>query len=254
MADTHSQYSRLVENYRRYRPRYPQALVPWLQAECGLALAHVVADIGAGTGQFSEPLLAYGYRVYAVEPNDEMRRAAEEELRVYAQFTSVAGTAEATTLPDQSINLIVVGNAFHWFVHEPARVEFARILAPQGWVVLLWNLERNDGSPFAQAFEQFWQTYVDPTARFRRFSERTRPEYLNRFFGADRLKEAVLEHYQVYDLAALQGLVASFLKAPQSDDPRYPAMLADLTALFAQHQEHGIVTLEYDTAIVYGQL
>ena len=150
--------------------------------------------------------------------------------------------------------MITVGNAFHWFDHEATRREFARILAPQGWVVLLWNLERTAGSPFMQAFEQFWQQHVDPAARFPPASERKRPEYLNRFFGAGRLQEAVLDNAQVCNLAALQGLVASFLKAPQPDDPRYPALLADLTTLFDCYQHNGAVTLEYDTAIAYGRL
>ena len=254
MEDTYSHYSRIVENYSRYRPRYPRQLVEWLQAECGLSPTQMVADIGAGTGQLAELFLQHGNRVYAVEPNLEMRLAAEQNLRDYPLFTSVAGTAEATTLADHSIDLITVGNAFHWFNHAQVRQEFVRILIPHGWVVLIWNLERNNGSPFAMAFEQFWQKYIDPNARFIRFSERKRPDYLAHFFGADNLKEKTLDNYQVCDFEALKGLMLSFLKAPQPDDPRHPAMVDELRAMFDQYQEAGTVTLEYDTAIVYGQL
>ena len=254
MADTFSHYSRLVENYSRYRPRYPHQFVEWLKAECGLSPAHIVADVGAGTGQMAELLLENGNRVYGVEPNVEMRSAAEHLLRAYPLFTSIAATAEATTLADRSVHLIVVGNAFHWFKHEQVRQEFLRLLSPPGWVVLAWNLERNNGSPFAIAFEQFWQTYIDPAARFARLSERKRPDYLTQFFGAERLKEKSLDNYQVCDCDALKGLALSFLKAPQADDPRYPTMLDELQAIFNQYQENGTVTLEYDTAIVYGQL
>jgi hypothetical protein len=129
-----------------------------------------------------------------------------------------------------------------------------RILIPQGWVVLTWNLERNNGSPFAMAFEQFWQTYIDPSARFVRFGERKRPDYITQFFGADNLKKKSLDNYQVCDFEALKGLALSFLKTPQADDPRYPAMLTELKAIFDQYQAGGTVTLEYDTAISYGQL
>jgi SAM-dependent methyltransferase len=254
VRDTFSGYTRIVEQYHRYRPRYPRELVPWLAATCGLSPAHAVADIGAGTGQLAERFLEHGNRVLAVEPNAEMRLVAERSLQAYPAFTTVAGTAEATRLADGSVDLIVVGNAFHWFDHERARQEFARILVPGGWVVLVWNLERGDGSPFVLAFEQLWKAYIDPAARFVRFGERSRPAYLARFFGADKLREHCLDNAQVCDMEALQGLARSFLKSPQPGDPRYPTMLADLAALFQTHQVDGLVTLHYDTAIVYGQL
>jgi len=97
MADIYSHYSRIVENYRRYRPRYPHQLVEWLKAECGLSPAQSVADIGAGTGLMAELFLKNGNHVYGVEPNLEMRLAAEYLLRSYPLFTSIAATAEATT-------------------------------------------------------------------------------------------------------------------------------------------------------------
>jgi ubiquinone/menaquinone biosynthesis C-methylase UbiE len=251
MEDTYSHYSRIVANYSRYRPRYPQELVEFLKAECGLAPAHVVADIGSGTGLLTELFLKNGNQVYGVEPNLDMRLAAESLLRSYPLFSSIAGTAEATTLPDHSVHLITVGNAFHWFNHEQARQKFLRILMSPGWVVLVWNLERNNGAPFAVAFERFWQNHIDPRARF---NERKRPDYITHFFGADNFKEKSLDNYQVCDFEALKGLALSFLKAPQADDPRYPAMLEELKAIFGQYQAAGTVTLEYDARVVYGQL
>ncbi|MBI3242074.1 MAG: methyltransferase domain-containing protein [Chloroflexi bacterium] len=254
MDDTYSHYSPIVENYRRYRPRYPQQLVEWLKTECGLLPTHRVTDIGAGTGQLTELFLQNGNPVYAVEPNAEMRAAAAEHLRGYPGFTSLGATAEVTTLGSQSVDFIVVGNAFHWFNHAQVRPEFLRVLRPGGWVVLVWNLERNNGSPFAKAFEQFWQKHIDPAARFARLSERKRSDYITQFFGPANLKEKSLDNYQVCNFEALKGLTQSFLKAPQTDDPRYPAMLGELKAIFDQYQKAGTVTLEYDTAISYGQL
>ena len=214
----------------------------------------MIADIGSGTGQMTELFLQHGNPVYAIEPNVDMRRVAEQELRAYPRLTSLGATAEATTLPDHSVHLITVGNAFHWFDHPRTRAEFLRILAPHGWVVLAWNLERNNGSPFATAFEQFWQNHIDPAARFRRFGERQRPDYIPKFFGASNFKETHLDNYQVCDFDALQGLALSFLKAPKADDPHYPVMLDELQTIFNQYHETDTVTLEYDTAIFYGQL
>ena len=251
MPDTYSHYSRTVEYYSRYRPRYPQTLIEWLKNECTLLPAHIIADIGSGTGQMTELFLKYGNVVYAIEPNADMRRVAEKELRTYSNLKSLDATAEATTLPDNSVNLITVGNAFHWFNHSQTRKEFFRILKPHGWVILAWNLERSNGSPFAVAFEGFWQKYIDPDAHF---NKRKRPDYITQFLGANHVKEISFDNYQVCDYEALKGVILSFLKAPQPEDQRYPVMLDELKALFSQHQENSVVTLEYDTAVFYGQL
>ena len=254
MSDTYGQYSRTVEYYRRYRPRYPQTLIEWLKNECTLSAEHIIADIGSGTGQMTELFLKNGNLVYSIEPNADMRRAVEQELHTYSNLKSLDATAEATTLPDNSVNLITVGNAFHWFNPSQTRKEFFRILKPQGWVILAWNLERNNGSPFAMAFEGFWQKHIDPAARFKRAGESKISDNVIQFFGVENLKEISFDNYQVCDFEALKGVALSFLKAPQPGDPRYPVMLDELKVLFNQYQENGMVTLEYDTAVSYGQL
>lgn len=253
MPDTYSHYSRTVEYYSRYRPRYPETLVPWLTAECGLAPGQVIADIGSGTGQMTERFLQRGHLVYAVEPNPDMRRVAEEELAAYPQLTSLGTTAEATAIPDHCVDLITVGNAFHWFDHARTREEFVRILKPGGWVVLAWNLERI-GSPFGAAFEAFWQKHIDPKAHFTRARERELPGYIAQFFGEGGFNYHSMDNYQICDFEALLGVTLSTLKAPKSDDPRFGPMVEDLQAIFEQYQQNGAVTLEYDTALMCGQL
>ena len=117
-----------------------------LRAEAGLRPEHVVVDVGSGTGISSELFLANGNTVYAVEPNSEMRAAAEERLRGHARFQSLAGSAEQTGLPGGFADFIVAATAFHWFQTDAARAEFRRILKPEGKVVLLWNVRRTSGS------------------------------------------------------------------------------------------------------------
>src|SRR6266480_1283485 len=121
-------FSSRVEDYVRYRPSYPRAAIDLLKTRCGLSPAAVVADIGSGTGILAELLLASGAQVIGVEPNDAMRAAAEARLGARARFRSVKGTAEATTLPPASIDLLVAGQAFHWFEVDQARREALRLL------------------------------------------------------------------------------------------------------------------------------
>src|ERR671932_405243 len=97
-TDPTNRFSTRVENYIKYRPSYPQAVIELLEHECGLTRESVVADVGSGTGILSELFLRNGNRVYGVEPNREMREAGERLLSAYGNFVSVEGRAEATPL------------------------------------------------------------------------------------------------------------------------------------------------------------
>ncbi len=136
VRDATQRFSSRVEDYARYRPGYPPEVIQLLKTECGLAAESVVADIASGTGIFTRIVLEAGAHVFGVEPNAKMRRAAEKFLAGYASFTCLNGTAESTTLPDHSVDIITAAQAAHWFDPSKARQEFVRILKPGGWTVL----------------------------------------------------------------------------------------------------------------------
>ena len=146
VSNATSRFSDRVENYVRYRPGYPAEVLRTLNTACGLSPGHVVADIASGTGIWTRMLLENGNPVFGVEPNTVMREAGERLLATFPNFTSVAGTAEATTLPDQSVDFVTAAQAAHWFDRERARREFVRILKPGGWLVLLWNERLTDST------------------------------------------------------------------------------------------------------------
>jgi SAM-dependent methyltransferase len=150
---------------REVPSRLPPEVLPFLEGECGLTDRWVVADIGSGTGILSELFLGNGNRVFGVEPNAEMRRAAERLLGGDARFTSVAGSAEATTLAEGSVDLVAAGQAFHWFDPEAARAEFLRVLKPGGWVALAWNARRRSGTPFLEDYERLLLISAEITKR-----------------------------------------------------------------------------------------
>src|SRR5688500_19385782 len=119
--DPTTRFSDRVQDYIRYRPGYPDEIVAALELEAGVAPGAVAADIGSGTGISSELFLRHGYEVYAVEPNREMREAAEEVLGPQRGFHSVEGRAEATTLPDSWVVLVLAGHAIQWCAVNGAR-------------------------------------------------------------------------------------------------------------------------------------
>src|SRR4051812_3683515 len=126
--DKLDRFSNRVENYIKYRPTYPEAVLEFLKQKGIVKADSVIADIGSGTGISAELFLKNGNKVIGVEPNKDMREAAERLLKNYPSFESKAATAEETGLTNGSVDVIMAGQAFHWFDKQKCREEFKRIL------------------------------------------------------------------------------------------------------------------------------
>lgn len=252
VKDPTQRFSNRVGQYIAARPAYPPAVIETLITECQLTPAAMVADVGSGTGKLSELFLNHGNQVFGIEPNPEMRQAAEQLLSRYPNFNSIAGRAEATMLPDHSVDFVTAGQAFHWFNLPQAQTEFKRILKPQGWVVLVWNIRGVDKSPMMEAYERFARTYtIDQHA--------TDPGQdddadLAHFFGPAGFQLKVFENSQSFDFEGLKSRWLSSSFAPEPTHPQYKVMLAELERLFESHQVNGRVRFEYETKLYYGQL
>jgi SAM-dependent methyltransferase len=244
-------FSDRVAYYIKYRPDYPREVLDVLAAEIKLSPSDVIADIGAGTGISAKLFLANGNVVYGVEPNREMREAAEEILRDYPNFYSVDGSAEATTLPAQSVDVVVAAQAFHWFNVESTRAEAKRILKAGGWCVLLWNNRRLEGTPFLLAYEELLLRYGTDYVQV---SQEVDRQAISNFFGHEDWRSVKLPNEQLFDLAGLRGRLLSSSYVPLTGHPNYEPMLQSLAEVFAEHQEDGQVRFEYETQIFYGQL
>jgi SAM-dependent methyltransferase len=251
VKDATQRFSSRVENYVRYRPGYPPEVLELLKNECGLTPDSVIADIASGTGILTRMLAENGNRVFGVEPNDEMRRAGERLLESYSGFKSIAGTAEATTLPDHSVDIVTAAQAAHWFDREKARREFVRILKPGGWLVLPWNERRTDSTPFLREYEHLLLAYGTDYQEVRH--ERTTAEIAD-FFSPSPFRSSTLEMRQEVDYPGLEGRLLSSSYTPTSDHANYDAMLRELRRIFDAHQIDDRVSLDYNTLVYYGRL
>lgn len=250
-ADAKQRFSSRVADYMRYRPGYPSEVLPLLRTECGLKAGHVVADIGSGTGFLSELFVKNGNRVYGIEPNDAMREAGEEYLASYDNFSSIVGSAEATTLEAGSVDFVSAGQAFHWFEPNATRTEFRRILKANGWMVVLWN-DRQTDTPFADAYENLLVKWGTDYKRVRE----AYPEahVMQEFFGAVTVSRKVLPNEQVLDWDGLVGRLRSSSYAPEEGHRNYAPMLADLEQLFRASEKDGRVRMQFATHVYYGRL
>lgn len=245
-------FSSRVEDYVRYRPGYPEAVIATLHAECRLERASLVADFGSGTGLLSRLFLRNGNPVLAVEPNPEMRAAGERLLGSFPGFRSVSGRAESSTLADHSVDFVVAGQAFHWFDPRMARDEFVRILKPTGWGVLIWNQVDIRATAFLRAYERLLQKYA--TYRIRVDHRERDAAAAAALFGTGGFKSDTFEHSQRFDYTGVRGRTLSLSSIPGPSDPGHEKMLAELAEIFQAYHTDDIVELPYTTTMYYGRL
>jgi SAM-dependent methyltransferase len=247
-----ARFSNRAKDYAKYRPHYSSEILHALQQACGLLTEHVVADVGCGPGLLAEILLDNGNRVIGVEPNLEMREAGEQYLARFANFNMIDGCAEATTLDDQSVDFVVAGQAFHWFQPAPARIEFARILRPGGWTVLVWHDRDTQSTPFLKAYEEFLRTHA---VDYQMVNHKTVAslEAITRFFSPNPVHLISQHTRQRFDFDGLRGRLLSSSYVPR-EGAAAEIVLQTLPGLFSKYAQDGQVVVEYETKIYYGRL
>lgn len=240
-------FSHLAAAYARHRPTYPAAAISWIVRKAGLAPGELIADLGAGTGISTRLLAERGLRVVGIEPNEPMRRLADETPwpgpGPAPRFLD--GTGEATGLPDASCDAVVAAQAFHWFDPAKALAEAERILKPGGWLFLMWN-EREEADPFTKAYGEILQQYGE-TALVEAKRYRAGDVLLTWPCFADA-ERATFQHEQALDETGLLGRAASVSYGPKTD-PEKEKLYGQLRALFAQWSADGMVRMKYVTTI-----
>lgn len=243
-----TRFSSRVENYIKYRPKYPSEIIAYLEQHCDLNPKSVIADIGSGTGISAKSFLESGNRVYGVEPNDAMRAAAEKYLEDFSGFESVNGSAEATTLEENSIDLALAAQAFHWFDSKKAKNEFARILKPGGFAVLIWNERKLDATPFLIEYEAILLRHATDYEKVRH--ENIDSARIEAFLGPNYC-EATFPNEQNLDFEGLKGRLLSSSYVPGESSPAAGPMIAELATLFAKHEQGGRISILYNTKIYH---
>ncbi len=137
-----SSFGTAAGDYERGRPTYPADAVAWLLAPAGARPR--VADVGAGTGKLTSALRNAGADVIAVEPDAAMLETLREAL---PGVETLIGHAARMTLPAESVDAAVFGQAWHWGDVAAASAEAGRILKPGGVLGLVWNI-RDESTPW----------------------------------------------------------------------------------------------------------
>jgi ubiquinone/menaquinone biosynthesis C-methylase UbiE len=246
LLDPTQRFSDRVDNYVKYRPTYPSAIMAYLRETIHLHRKQAIADIGSGTGIFAELFLKHGFKVTGVEPNQAMREAGEVHLRSYPRFHSQAGTAEASGLAEDSVDLVTVAQAFHWMEPKETKKEFSRILRPEGHILLVWNLRLTD-TPFLKALDELKRTIGKNYDAIRQ--NHGQESSVKAFFDPGKYLEKSFRHAQILGLEGLIGQTLSSSYMPLEGTAGYDEMMSQLADLFERYNENGQVNMEYETKL-----
>jgi len=248
MTDSTQRFSNRVEAYVKFRPGYPDELVQTLLQKTSPG---TVADIGSGTGIFTRLLLDQKLKVFAVEPNANMRHAAEVLFSGYAHFTSVDAPAEHTGLADNSVDLITAAQAFHWFNNVPTKAEFKRILKADGKLALIWN-KRKISQPFQHAYDAVLRAYVPEYGEVNHMN--LSEADIAEFFDDENMEVLRFDNSQQLTFSGLLGRLKSSSYCPAENSPQYPSLVAELAALFEQFAVNDMIDFQYDTQLYLGPI
>jgi SAM-dependent methyltransferase len=249
--DPKTRFSDRVENYITYRPSYPSEAIKFIVSEFHINSNSIIADIGSGTGILTRLLAKYPSILYAVEPNDEMRHAAEVLLQDEKSVISINGSSESTNLGNNSIDVITAAQAFHWFDIHKTKTEFKRILTENGKVVLLWN-RRQTNTEFLVGYDSLLKKYA---AEYNEINHRNISiDTLRPFFSDGTVGKKTFHNVQTFDLDGVMGRLLSASYAPLPGDNNYQTITTQLNKLFAIHNINGFVDFNYETELYWGSM
>jgi ubiquinone/menaquinone biosynthesis C-methylase UbiE len=240
--DSTTRFGNRAPSYAAFRPGYPPEAIDAVLAGLGDPSTLTIADVGAGTGISSRLFAQRGAKVIAIEPNLRMRSQAEPDPNVEWR----EGTAQHTGLPDASVDLVVVAQAFHWFATIEVMLEFARVARRRAAML---QYERDERDAFTKAYGEIVRGYATDD------TEALRQRALAAFavFPESRISRTEAFSLQAMDREALLGRAASSSYLPASGAPA-EALRRDLNELFDRYASGGRVALHMVTYALIADL
>jgi SAM-dependent methyltransferase len=199
----------------------------------------------------AEVFLSNNNPVIAIEPNEEMRATCEQLLPTWPRLEIRNATAETTSLPDHSVDIVAAGRAIHWFDIPRAFTEFRRILRPDGWLVIASLGRDQEEAPQSRDFEdllvQHGTDYNYIRAGYRIH------ENLHELFAADH-RHTEIDGHQHLDWETFRGQTNSLSVVPHAPDPRAEPFEHLLRDYFNTYATNGILNAPTKCWIDAGRL
>lgn len=249
--DTTRKFDGRANDYTTSRPSYAPELIDYLYSKHGISESSIIADIGSGTGKFAKHLLERGSDVYCVEPNEDMRCVAENELREYTNFHSVQGDAENTTLETGFVDYVTTAQAFHWFDVKKFKQECSRIIKDSGRVFLIWNV-RDNSDILNQELYQIYSKYCPNFKGFSGGIVQDDPRIKEFFDG--QYDYVAFDNPLYFDKEKFIARSLSGSYSLKEGDREYEEYMETLIGVFNKHSNKGIVSIGNQSVAYIGTI
>ena len=246
MNSTHV-FSSKAEKYDRYRWSYAPEAIQAIFNTTGITAASTVADIGAGTGIMTREFVGKVGKIFAIEPNPEMRSLAAKNLGGFPSCQIVDGQAEATTLPNQSIDLIIAAQAVHWFDPPAARKEFRRIIRTEGWLALCRNF--GDDPELGKVLSEIYPPQTDTENQMIGNSQ---PKDF--YFSEGRYQKLAFPFSRRVNWEEFFGGLASASFAPEEGSSLYTSFESNARKVFKRFSTKNRIEIRGVTELYLGQI
>ena len=214
-VDRARSFGSVADAYDRGRPAYPAEAIGWLTG----GEAKVVLELGAGTGKLTRQLVDAGHAVFATDPDEAMLEVLRERV---PEVSARTATAEDIPANDRSVDVVVVAQAFHWFDHEVALAEIARVLKPGGHLALMWN-SRDERIPWVRRMGDILGRQDSNTSSSQHLVH-------SDLFGF--VEETSFKHWQEVNRETVLDLARSRSSFATMDDEERETHLAELLAFY----------------------
>lgn len=248
--DTKRVYSTKAEKYAKYRWDYAPEAVETIVEVTGMSRAWTMADLGAGTGIFTRHFVDRIEKIYAIEPNPELRRILAKGMEAHPSLLALGACAENTTLPDGSVDIITVAQAIHWFDPGPARREMQRILKPEGWLALVRNYGRSEGEMGEAIGSLMTEEYGANCAVV---GERPKEKPGRFYFGNDHFRTFTFPFQFRQSWEEFMGSLTTASFMPDEDHPLFGKLAARAGEIFSQYGVDGAWLVEGETELLIGR-
>lgn len=248
--DTKKVFSKKAEKYAKFRWDYATDAVETIINMTQMSISSTLADIGAGSGILTRHFLAKVPKIYAIEPNLELRQILTRELEIFPSISVLDGCAEDTKLPDNSVDVITVAQAIHWFDPEPSRQEMMRILKEDGWLVLVRNYGTNQ-----EKYEAIKTLMTEEYgADFSVVTGRPKEKPSRFYFGNDDFQTFLFPFAFQQGWEEFLGTLTATSFMPDEDHPLFSRLEAEARKVFSQFSDHGYWKVEGETEVIIGRL